>query len=793
MTSNASSNQGNQGSLNQFITDATESMEIGSTNPYAPGFAGGKSGLSFGSMQNDVSSQGVLADTSLSAAGVLKQSLTDYLTNNPNSGLTTNNINQIVKLAGTKGITEAALEAPFPNINVADTITAALTSDAALVKAQDQAASQTVQGYVNNFITQSQSFPNGAGVLSQNNLDPTAVAMISAWVNQTGEPVTMLSTLGKSANESSGGLTVANIQTYLQNQKYFKTGGGNFTSWMNRINTAVQHAFAQQPASNGTLSAQPPSTSPVPVACNDGDASNLNDLLGSVGAQDPGEGLEGGEQISNVGGQGVDLRAAGALVDSGGLNLSETSYSPSILFTSLMSAQGLSVTATSGSSVPTGSLAGLSTALDAYGGNAGALSASTYELMVCAQQDPYDPKYSQVYAPITPSVLSLPALPTTISGPLQQDLTASLSAMSAAASYANAVYVTQDRLNSAYNAGDIASFVAQNQALNKYVASLAQQEALVGKTDSAIANDLQSLGVDVKLSQANVSSFQATLDQQGVSSLPDSELALIQTFLPDATLQNSVGTMLSSADTTASTVPGSLINTLQSQASTATTTSSTLTISAATNNSIPTLSNAGPLSGLSAGLNFTVTDTSTNQTVLSGGESYSGPVAGLTNDIIVLSSDNLNLTSNIANVFMKSGSGTDALNVSSSNGNNVLDGSTGSNFMVGGTGNDTFFVDDRGPTSDIWSTVVNFHRGDAATIFGVTPQTFAFSWVDGQGAVGYTGLTLHATATGVPTASVTLPGFTTGDLSNGKLGISFGTTAASNGVAGSTYMYVHAT
>ena len=42
-----------------------------------------------------------------------------------------------------------------------------------------------------------------------------------------------------------------------------------------------------------------------------------------------------------------------------------------------------------------------------------------------------------------------------------------------------------------------------------------------------------------------------------------------------------------------------------------------------------------------------------------------------------------------------------------------------SNFLVGGVlinhTIDTFFVDDRGPTSDIWSTVDNFHSGDAAT------------------------------------------------------------------------------
>src|SRR6185437_3468315 len=107
------------------------------------------------------------------------------------------------------------------------------------------------------------------------------------------------------------------------------------------------------------------------------------------------------------------------------------------------------------------------------------------------------------------------------------------------------------------------------------------------------------------------------------------------------------------------------------------------------------------------------------------------------------------------------------------------DGGTGSNFLTGGSGTDTFFVDDRVAIVDIWSTVNGFHAGDAATIWGVTPQGFTFTWVDGQGASGFTGLTLHATASGKPTASLTLTGYTQADLSNGRLSIQFGTDQAS--------------
>jgi Ca2+-binding RTX toxin-like protein len=134
---------------------------------------------------------------------------------------------------------------------------------------------------------------------------------------------------------------------------------------------------------------------------------------------------------------------------------------------------------------------------------------------------------------------------------------------------------------------------------------------------------------------------------------------------------------------------------------------------------------------------------------------------------------------------MHSGSGEDALQALA--GTNVLDGGIGSNFLVGGSGNDTFFVDDRTAPADIWSTVVGFHAGDAATIWGVTAQDFELGWYNNQGALGYTGVTLHATAPGKPIASLTLAGYSMADLQNGRLDVSFGSDPSS----GSSYMYVH--
>jgi ELWxxDGT repeat protein len=186
---------------------------------------------------------------------------------------------------------------------------------------------------------------------------------------------------------------------------------------------------------------------------------------------------------------------------------------------------------------------------------------------------------------------------------------------------------------------------------------------------------------------------------------------------------------------------------------------------------------------------FAVDDLTTGVQSLSDGTPYIGPVSGLLDQYIYTGSDNLNVAAGVANTFIHTGSGEDAIDVSHVGGTNVLDGGSNSNFLVGGTGAgsfDTFFVDDRGPSTDIWSTVANFHGGDAATIFGITPNGFNTAWVDGQGAAGYTGLTLHVTAPGVPTASLTLSGYTTADLTNGTLTTSYGTEND-----GTPYLYVH--
>lgn len=190
---------------------------------------------------------------------------------------------------------------------------------------------------------------------------------------------------------------------------------------------------------------------------------------------------------------------------------------------------------------------------------------------------------------------------------------------------------------------------------------------------------------------------------------------------------------------------------------------------------------------------FLVTDTLANNNYTVAGTAYTGP-GGVNNQYVVqtdnpaLSATNLNITALAPGVFIHTGSGVDAINVAGVGGRNILDGGTNSNFLTGGaagSGADTFFVDARNAAADIWNTVVNFHAGDAVTLFGITPTNKAINWADGQGTTGATGLTLHATQAGAPQASFTLAGYTTADLSNGRLATVYGVEPD-----GTPYLYV---
>ncbi|HEY0185025.1 MAG TPA: hypothetical protein VGC09_19665 [Rhodopila sp.] len=191
--------------------------------------------------------------------------------------------------------------------------------------------------------------------------------------------------------------------------------------------------------------------------------------------------------------------------------------------------------------------------------------------------------------------------------------------------------------------------------------------------------------------------------------------------------------------------------------------------------------------------NFAVQDTTTGTASMTSGTPYSGPVSGLQNEYVNITTDSLIITATAPNAFIHTGFGNDAIDVSRVNGANVLDGGGGANMLIGGSGNDTFFVDSPATTGSVASTIVNFHSGDNATIFGVDPAHYDMSVTDAVGAPGYQGVAIgFGTPGGGPSAFMVLAGYTSADLSNGRLIGSFATAADPSGGAGTPYFVIHA-
>ncbi len=180
---------------------------------------------------------------------------------------------------------------------------------------------------------------------------------------------------------------------------------------------------------------------------------------------------------------------------------------------------------------------------------------------------------------------------------------------------------------------------------------------------------------------------------------------------------------------------------------------------------------------------FGYTDTTTSIAGAVTPDLYSGPVNYLQYQYIWGSTDNVAISANRNNVFLHGGTGEDALAVQG--GSNVLDGGAGSNFLVGGTGTDggidTFFVDGRG-SAVTWSSIVNFHQGDAVTLFGFTNGVSTQPLTDNEGAAGYTGATIHSELGGAGTginASITFAGITAANA-QAEFTYSYGTTNNAN-------------
>ena len=127
-------------------------------------------------------------------------------------------------------------------------------------------------------------------------------------------------------------------------------------------------------------------------------------------------------------------------------------------------------------------------------------------------------------------------------------------------------------------------------------------------------------------------------------------------------------------------------------------------------------------------------------------DAYQGPVGGLRYQHIEAGDADVIVVAQASDAFLRTGAGTDAL--VARNGDNILDGGSGSNWLVGGAGQDTFFVDMRGGLP-VWNTLVNFHAGDALTIWGYQPDVSSWGWTTAaEGAGGFEGATLRGSING---------------------------------------------
>ncbi len=151
-----------------------------------------------------------------------------------------------------------------------------------------------------------------------------------------------------------------------------------------------------------------------------------------------------------------------------------------------------------------------------------------------------------------------------------------------------------------------------------------------------------------------------------------------------------------------------------------------------------------------------MTATADGQQTLAAGETYQGPVSYLQGQYIYDGWEPVAIVARTPNVFVKNFVGDAAVALLS--GQNVVDAGKGSNFLIGGTGDDVFFLDGRSDAVT-WNTIVGFNRGDIATLFGFGP-TSSYWWDESDGAPGYTGRTLRSDLhnAGHPTASITFAG-----------------------------------
>jgi hypothetical protein len=92
----------------------------------------------------------------------------------------------------------------------------------------------------------------------------------------------------------------------------------------------------------------------------------------------------------------------------------------------------------------------------------------------------------------------------------------------------------------------------------------------------------------------------------------------------------------------------------------------------------------------------------------------------------------------------------------------------------------------------VFATVVGIHSGDNATLFGATPSDSTLNVPDHQSAAGCIGAEFGLRAPGHANANFVLAGYSSADLTNGRLTVTYGTTPDEPGAPGSSCMLIHA-
>ena len=145
-------------------------------------------------------------------------------------------------------------------------------------------------------------------------------------------------------------------------------------------------------------------------------------------------------------------------------------------------------------------------------------------------------------------------------------------------------------------------------------------------------------------------------------------------------------------------------------------------------------------------------------------DTYTGAVSGVQWQYLAeIGLDGNTVVGSTGNDFMNLLGGDDA--AVGGAGDDILDGGRGSNFLTGGDGTDTFFLDGRGSSSVIWSTITDWDNTEELSVWGWGSSS-TISWEENQGTSGYEGATFSIDLDGDSTVDMkcTFTGFAVADI-----------------------------